>query len=1116
MTHWTELAVRRFWLTMNFTLDNIRRNFDPTTFARGERYARDGKVLEVDWTGGSVRGEVSGSGVSVYQQTIRVTMGRHGAQFEGGCSCPMAYNCKHVVAVLLAGLTRSGVTPALGSSSTMRWLQQFALASATNAPAATEATPAKASHRMAYVLIPDPRSGQPSLHLCKARLRVDGAIASASVVTDTYTLLSFPPAYVQPHDELPARLHAAIRAGSHFDADAKPTGKLGAQLLGQLCDEHRLLWAATRADLKPGRLSPVLPGPVRQAAIGWRAHGGGDAVCARLVFEDGQPITHVFATEPAYYLHDGKLGKLTLPDGMSTIPIRELLALMAQAPVISAHERVSVTRQLIEQGLDRILPPPQPLQQSVRRDILPRPFLLLGSMATAAGHRAPRWHDYAVLAFDYDGSLARIEPGRPLQRPTPEGLELIERDGRAEQAACATLAALGFVAPPAVDSPLHALTDAMQLPTQGDWLGFARDDLPRLRASGWRVETTADYRFDLHEVDDWYAELADEGEGGSAWFDLELGIVVDGRRQPLLPLLVQLIRNAPDEFDATALAGHADADQLIAQLPDGMRVPLPWGRIKPILATLGELYFSDRIGSRLRLPLLDAARLAELEQGAQLRWLGGQRLRTLGKKLSQFGGVQQIAAPAGLHANLRDYQSAGLAWMQFLRAYEFGGILADDMGLGKTIQTLAHILVEKEAGRLDAPALVVAPTSLMSNWQAEAAKFAPGLRVLLLQGKDRLTQFDHIGGADIVLTTYALLARDEQALRKHRFHLLILDESQYIKNSRSKVAHTACLLNARHRLCLTGTPLQNHLGELWSQFHFLMPGLLGEEKTFNADFRKPIEKHGDSVRNGLLIRRVKPFMLRRTKDTVAKELPPKTEIVLPIELGSAQRDLYETVRLAMDKKVRAEIARKGVARSQIVILDALLKLRQVCCDPRLVKRVGLAKSAAGSAKLGALMDLVDTLLSEGRKILVFSQFTSMLELIAEELRSRSFDYAVLTGATIDRATPVAAFQLGQVPLFLISLKAGGVGLNLTAADTVIHFDPWWNPASENQATDRAWRIGQGKPVFVYKLIAQGTLEERIQEMQRRKGELASAVLAEGGALGLPIMQDDLQAIFAPW
>jgi hypothetical protein len=1031
----------------------------------------------------------------------------------------MAYNCKHVVAVLLASLTPDAAAPAPHSptanmsSSTMRWLQQLTLASAPAATAAKKST--RASDRMAYVLIPDPRSGHPNLHLCKARLLGNGAIASASVVGDPYTLLSYPPAYVQRDDEHPTRLYAAMCGGSRYDANTKPTGKLGAQLLGQLCAEDRLLWAATRADLKAGRLSPVLGGPVRQAAIGWRAHGAGDAVCVDWLFEDGQPIAHVLETEPACYLHDGKLGELALPDGISTIPIRELLSLIAQAPVIGLQERASVTRHLIEQGLDRILPPPQPLRQSVRRDIVPQPFLLLGSVADGAGQGVGRWHDYGVLAFDYDGSVAGIAPGGPLQRLTLEEIELIERDGEAERAACTAFAALGFAAPPATDSPLHALAGAMQLPTQDDWLRFARQDLPRLRADGWRVETTADYRFDLHEVDDWYAEVAEDEAGDNAWFDLELGIVVDGRRQPLLPLLVQLIRNAPADFDAATLAGHADADELIAQLPDGTRVALPWGRIKPILAALGELYFSDRIGSKLRLALLDAARLAELEQEAQLRWLGGQRLLALGKKLSQFGGVQQIAAPAGLRATLRDYQSAGLAWMQFLREYELGGILADDMGLGKTIQTLAHILVEKEAGRLDAPALVVAPTSLMDNWQAEAAKFAPGLRVLLLHGKDRLTLFDQIASADIVLTTYALLPRDEEALRRHRFHLLILDESQYIKNSRSKMAQTACLLNARHRLCLTGTPLQNHLGELWSQFHFLMPGLLGEEKAFNAGFRKPIEKHGDSVRNALLTRRVKPFMLRRTKDKVAKELPPKTEIVLPIELGSAQRDLYETVRLAMDKKVREEIARKGVARSQIVILDALLKLRQVCCDPRLVKRAGLAKSAAASAKLGALMELVDTLLSEGRKILVFSQFTSMLELIAEELRARSFDYVVLTGDTVDRATPVAAFQQGQVPLFLISLKAGGVGLNLTAADTVIHFDPWWNPASENQATDRAWRIGQGKPVFVYKLIAKGTLEERIQEMQRRKGELANAVLAQDGALSLHITQDDLQAIFAP-
>jgi SNF2 family DNA or RNA helicase len=289
-----------------------------------------------------------------------------------------------------------------------------------------------------------------------------------------------------------------------------------------------------------------------------------------------------------------------------------------------------------------------------------------------------------------------------------------------------------------------------------------------------------------------------------------------------------------------------------------------------------------------------------------------------------------------------------------------------------------------------------------------------------------------------------------------------------------------------------------------------MPGLLGDDKRFNAVFRKPIELQGDVQRKELLARRLKPFMLRRTKDKVATELPPKTEIVLPIDLDGAQRDLYETVRVAMDKRVRDAIDSKGLARSHIVILDALLKLRQVCCDPRLLE----AAAAAGSAKLDALLELLDTLLSEGRRVLVFSQFTSMLALIGDALRARAIDYALLTGDTADRDAPVAAFQRGETSVFLISLKAGGVGLNLTAADTVIHYDPWWNPASENQATDRAWRIGQHQPVFVYKLIAHGTLEEKIQEMQRRKGELANAVLEAEGGLAAAIGPDDLRVLFA--
>jgi superfamily II DNA or RNA helicase len=1093
---------------MRFTLEDIALRFDPATFARGEAYAREGKVMYVHHDGNRIKGEVGGSGPRAYQQTIYIAAGRHGVEFDGSCSCPMDYNCKHVVAALLASLERAETTegPALPAQAE-RWLQQLGLVQSAMQPRMA-ATP-NPGKRLSFVLIPGNRDGAPRLHLCKARLRKDGSIGGATIQSDIYSLLASGPACVGDGDEELIRLVAALRAGSMYVDGVRPAGRIGARLLDQLCTQGRLLWAQSAAGLKRGDLFPLRPGPPRRAALGWHADAhASESVRLCWRFDDGGPVAHVMATEPMGYLDGDMLGELILPEQLAAMPPGALLALVEQAPRLGAQQRASMAARLAELGLDRILPPPQVLQTRQRRDIVPTPHLLLDSFATVVRGEL-HWHDYALLSFDYDGILTDSADEPVLRRVAGDTVELVERDARAERAAAAVLAGLGFIAPHA-GFPLDELPDALQLPTQAAWLAFAREGVPRLRADGWQVEIEGDYRYEVTQAQDWYAELNEEGAGANAWFELELGIIVDGQPYSLLPLLVEMIRKAPRDFDAAALAARDDSCELIVELPGALRVALPWSRIKPILATLGELYFSARMGQALRLPVTDAARLAELEQAAQLRWMGGERLREMGRKLDRFDGIRPVEAPAGLQATLRVYQQAGLSWMQFLREYEFGGILADDMGLGKTIQTLAHILVEKEAGRLDAPALVVAPTSLMGNWQAEAARFAPGLRVLLLHGKERAGLFDEIGGADLVLTTYALLGRDEAALRKHRYHLLILDEAQYIKNSRARAAQVARLLDARHRLCLTGTPVQNHLGELWSQFHFLMPGLLGEEKAFNAGFRKPIEQHGDSLRKDLLVRRVKPFMLRRTKDKVATELPPKTEVVLPVEFGAAQRDLYETVRLAMDRKVRDEIDRKGLARSQIVILDALLKLRQVCCDPRLLRS---SAGVAGSAKLDALMELLETLLSEGRKVLVFSQFTSMLALIADALRARAVEFAVLTGDTLDRAAPVAAFQQGQVSVFLISLKAGGVGLNLTAADTVIHYDPWWNPASENQATDRAWRIGQEQPVFVYKLLARGTLEEKIQDMQRRKGQLASALLDAEGGLAPAIGLDDLQAIF---
>lgn len=369
---------------------------------------------------------------------------------------------------------------------------------------------------------------------------------------------------------------------------------------------------------------------------------------------------------------------------------------------------------------------------------------------------------------------------------------------------------------------------------------------------------------------------------------------------------------------------------------------------------------------------------------------------------------------------------------------------------------------------------------------------------------------------DVVLTTYPLLWRDRAALEAQRFHLLILDEAQTVKNAAGRSANAVRRIHARHRLCITGTPLENHLGELWTQFDFLMPGFLGDARSFMRLWRKPIEVNGESLRAQLLAQRVRPFILRRRKEDVATELPPKTEVVKRLQLRGHQRDLYESVRVAADEHVRRVLRRKGFAGAQITILDALLKLRQVCCDPYLLKGIKPPKTME-RGKLEMLRDMLPALVAEGRRILVFSQFTEMLGMIEAELDALQLPWLALTGKTPPpkRAALVAQFQSKSVPILLISLKAGGVGLNLTAADTVIHMDPWWNPAVEEQASARAHRIGQEQVVFVYKLVVEGSIEERMLELQGRKAALADGVLGSDAALAPKFTTEDLQFLLAP-
>ncbi len=636
-------------------------------------------------------------------------------------------------------------------------------------------------------------------------------------------------------------------------------------------------------------------------------------------------------------------------------------------------------------------------------------------------------------------------------------------------------------------APDRWFPDPSRVPTDAFWHQFRGEMVAKLESLGWSVTVSDNVGHRVFEADPdrWQSSLT-PGDGG--WFSLSVGFDVGGERYDLLPILAGLLEN--DFLEETL--DRPDNGLIYAPLPNGDALKLPIGRVRKILRHLTAL-IDPRFPDKARLHALDAASL-EILGGLGLAT--PPDLLTLADRLHDFAGIEKIPLPTGLQATLRDYQLDGFHWMQFLARHGLHGILADDMGLGKTLQTLAHILTEKQSGRSRGlPVLVIAPTSVVPNWRAEALKFTPDLRVLVLSGPERRKYFRSIPHADLVLTSYALLQRDIEKLAATPFHIAVLDEAQYIKNPRSKMAQAACELDARNRLCLSGTPIENHLGELWSLMHFLVPGFLGTEDAFNKRFRNPIEKDSDADRNVLLKQRVAPLILRRTKDQVAKELPPKTELVHLIELNSGQKDLYETVRATMNKRVREAIAARGIEQSQIVFLDALLKLRQICCDPRLLPE-DFNRDIRESAKLDFLTELLGLLIEEGRRILLFSQFTTMLGLIEQHLIKEKIPYLKLTGASKDRGKLVEDFQTGKIPLFLISLKAGGTGLNLTAADTVIHYDPWWNPAAENQATDRAYRIGQKNPVFVHKLLCQETVEERIHKLQQEKGKLAAGILAD--------------------
>jgi non-specific serine/threonine protein kinase len=488
-----------------------------------------------------------------------------------------------------------------------------------------------------------------------------------------------------------------------------------------------------------------------------------------------------------------------------------------------------------------------------------------------------------------------------------------------------------------------------------------------------------------------------------------------------------------------------------------------------------------------------------------------QEFEKRASRMRNFAGITPQELPKSFVGDLRPYQKAGYDWLHFLHEFHFGGCLADDMGLGKTVQVLVFLLSLHERGETHHADLIVLPRSLLINWQRETARFTPSLRILEYHGNMRGKDVSVFDEYDLVVTTYGVMMRDINLLNKYPFHYVVLDESQAIKNPIAQTSKAARLLRSDHRLVMTGTPVENSTFELWSQFAFLNPGLLGSLEYFKREFGTPIEKKSDEKKAQFLRQMVFPFILRRTKAQVAPELPPRTERILYSDMEPAQRKLYNRTRDYFRGLLMGMLESGGIDNTRMKVLEGLLRLRQICNHPAIVER----EFRGESAKFELLLDTLETLSAEGHKALVFSQFVEMLKMVRKELDIRKLPYVYLDGRTNNRQERVDTFQNdASIPFFLISLKAGGVGLNLTAADYVIHIDPWWNPAVEMQATDRTHRIGQDKPVFVYKLIVRDSVEEKILQLQEKKRGLVDQLISTEGSFLKTLTTDDVKVLFS--
>ncbi len=1037
---------------------------------------------------------VSGSGSADYQTVVRRVDDAEPPRWSGACSCPVAYDCKHTAAVLLTAQAALAGERTAQSPSWERLLAPLVQAppTATGLPGlglevalATSLTATRGTTAR-RVRIRPLRQGR-----SKPWVRQG---ASWSELSRTWGRAEVRPEHQGVVGEILA-LHRATSPGYYgYGNPEVHLDDLGSAVwpLLRRCGLVGMPLVAAGDGVEDVRLVPTSA----EVTVDVTRHpDGGLAVRPVLTMGERTPAGAVLLVgQPAHGV--GVLdseGVLTLAP-LSGAPPAALAALLqtgtaVEVPAADAARFLGLyypvlSRRLSVGSSDDSVTLPEDVEPVLTLEATYRP-----------GHRLE-------LAW---GFAYRVPADDPASGPTEVRVALAAgpqdppRDLEHEQALLDSLTELSVLPGLRVRSATGALHPHPRSGLTGmDTVTFSSQVLPLLQARDDVLVDVVGEPAEYAEADQApvvHLESTDRaGDGQGDWFDLRVTVSVDGQQVPFEPLFAALSRG-----------------EEVMLLDSGTWFSLD----RPELATLRGLIeeareISDVDGDTLRVSRYQVGLWEELvalgvveQQSA--RWdeaVGG---------LLRLGEQPAPAEPSGLRATLRPYQVEGYQWLSMLWDARLGGVLADDMGLGKTLQTLAMALRAHERGELADPLLVVAPASVVGTWVEEAARFCPGLRVVAITATQRrrgTALADAVAGAQVVLTSYTLLRLEDEHYRDLPWSGLVLDEAQFVKNHRSRTYQAARRLGAPFTLAITGTPLENSLMDLWSMLSLAAPGLFPRPEIFTERYRKPIESGASPEQLQTLRRRVRPFMLRRTKGQVAPELPPKQEQVLHIDLSPAHRRIYGQHLQRERQRVLGLL--EDLDRNRVAIFRALTLLRQLSLDPVLVDADYAGKGS--SAKVEALMEQLEELAAEGHRALVFSSFTGFLRLVRQRLDEAGIGYSYLDGRTRDRPARIAGFRTGDDPVFLISLKAGGFGLTLTEADYVFILDPWWNPAAEAQAVDRTHRIGQEHPVMVYRMVSRDTIEEKVVALQERKRDLFTRVVDEGGFTGGGITADDIRGL----